>query len=167
MTSARRSRNRWFGPALCGALLALVLCVGVTSLVAAATTERIVVDPRTGLAIHGFDPVAYFTDAAASTGQSDLELSYRGAVWRFRNFGNRAAFAADPDVYMPQFGGYDPVVLARGVTIPGHPRLWLIADNRLYMFNSQEALNAFAANPPAATMVAEASWRAIRPQLVP
>ena len=33
----------------------------------------------------------------------------RGAIWRFRNEGNRAAFAADPEVYMPRFGGYDPV----------------------------------------------------------
>jgi hypothetical protein len=167
MTAARRSRNQSLGPALSGVLLALVLSLGITAFAAAATTERIVVDPRTGLAIHGFDPVAYFTDARASDGQPDLELALGGAVWRFRNFGNRAAFAADPDVYMPQFGGYDPVILTRGVTVPGHPRLWLIAQDRLYMFNSQETLNAFAADPKAATALAQASWRMIRPQLVP
>lgn len=167
MTAARRSRNKSLGPALSGLLLAFVLSLGITSLTAAATTERIVVDPRTGLAIHGFDPVAYFTDARAADGQADLELAYAGAVWRFRNVGNRAAFAAHPDVYMPQFGGYDPVMLTRGVTVPGHPRLWLIAQDRLFMFNSQETLNAFAAAPGAAAARAQASWRTISPRLVP
>jgi hypothetical protein len=63
MTAARRSR-RWrtaltlFGPTF-------TLSCTVTSLVGAATTERIVLDYRTGLAIHGYDPVAYFTDAVA------------------------------------------------------------------------------------------------------
>jgi hypothetical protein len=152
---------------LSGVLLALVLNLGIGSFTASAMTERLVIDRRTGLAIHGYDPVAYFTDARAADGLADLELAYGGGVWRFRNVGNRAAFAADPDVYMPQFGGYDPVILARGVTVPGHPRLWLIAQNRLYMFNSQETLNAFAADPQAATALAQASWRTLSPHLVP
>ena len=88
-------------------------------------------------------------------------------MWRFRNAGNRAAFAAHPDVYMPQFGGYDPVVLARGVTMPGHPGLWLIVGDRLYLFHTQEARDAFAADPAVATDMAQANWRALRPTLVP
>jgi hypothetical protein len=167
MTAARRSRNKSLGPVLSGGVLALVLSLAITSLVAAATTERIVVDPRTGLAIHGFDPVAYFTEKTPATGQAELELPHGGAVWRFRNAGNRAAFAAHPDVYMPQFGGYDPIVLARGVTMPGHPALWLIVGDRLYMFNTQEARDAFAADPAVATDMAQASWRTLRPNLVP
>ena len=106
MTAARRSASAWSAYALLG--LALVLSFILTSLVSAATTERIVLDRRTGLAIHGYDPVAYFTDAVALAGRAELELSYGGVVWRFRNAGNRAAFAERPDVYMPQFGGYDP-----------------------------------------------------------
>ena len=48
-----------------------------------------------------------------------------GAVWRFRNEGNRASFVAHPEIYGPQFGGYDPVDLARGVTVAGNPWFWL------------------------------------------
>src|SRR5262245_1958258 len=113
---------------------ALVLAtagMGTTALRAAATTERIVVDRHTGLAIHGFDPVASFTDAKATIGREELELSLGGVVWRFRNLGNRAAFAEYPDIYMPRFGGYDPIALARGVATAGHPHLWLIVDDRL------------------------------------
>ena len=93
-------------------------------------------DHHTGLAIGGFDPVAYFVDAKPMLGRAELELRFAGAIWRFRNEGNRAAFAADPEVYMPRFGGYDPVAVARGASAPGHPELWLIDRQRLYLFYS-------------------------------
>jgi len=150
-----------------GLLLALAPVLAPTARVSAAITERVVVDPRTGLAIHGFDPVAYFTDAAASVGREDLELAYAGAAWRFRNPGNRAAFAQRPDIYMPQFGGYDPIVLAHGVATPGHPQLWLVIGNRLYLFHSREARDAFAADSGGAIASAQARWPAVRHGLVP
>jgi hypothetical protein len=165
VTAARRSASARSACALVG--LALVLSFILTSLVSAATTERIVLDRRTGLAIHGYDPVAYFTDAVALAGRAELELSYGGVVWRFRNAGNRAAFAERPDVYMPQFGGYDPVGLTHAVAAPGHPQLWLIADNRLFMFRSTEARDAFAADPRHTAEVASAKWPIVLRSLVP
>ena len=165
MTAARRSGSARSACALVG--LALVLSFILTSLVSAATTERIVLDRRTGLAIHGYDPVAYFTDAVALAGRAELELSYGGVVWRFRNAGNRAAFAERPDIYMPQFGGYDPVGLAHTVATPGHPQLWLIADNRLFMFHNIEARYAFAADPRQAAALASAKWPVVLRTLVP
>ncbi len=70
--------------------------------------------------------MAYFADARAELGRQDFEASQAGAVWRFRNEGNRASFVAHPEIYGPQFGGYDPIDLARGVTFAGNPRFWLI-----------------------------------------
>jgi hypothetical protein len=101
----------------------------------AATTERIVVDPNRGLALSGFDPVAYFTDGKPLMGRGDLEMRLAGATWRFRNEGNRAAFAENPEVYLPTFGGHDPVAVTRGVATAGHPQIWLIAAERLYPFS--------------------------------
>ena len=106
-------------PAPAGRLVAVGLCLAGP--IGAATTERIVVDRNSGLAISGFDPVAYFTDAKPLPGKGEYEQAVAGAVWRFRSAGNRAAFKADPDVYMPRFGGYDPVGVARGVAVPGNP----------------------------------------------
>ena len=94
----------------------------------AATTERVVVNRYSGLAIEGFDPVAYFTESRPARGLPDFEAREAGAVWRFRNEGNRASFVAHPEIYGPQFGGYDPVDLGRGVTFAGSPRFW--ADRR-------------------------------------
>src|SRR5579859_222875 len=77
----------------------------------AATTERVVANRYSGLAIEGYDPVAYFVDARPVVGQPEFEASEAGVAWRFRNEGNRASFVAHPDIYSPQFGGYDPVDL--------------------------------------------------------
>lgn len=133
----------------------------------AATTGRIVTDSLTGLALSGFDPVAYFTDGRPHLGEGAHEFAYRGAIWRFRNDGNRAAFARDPQVYAPRFGGYDPIALARGVALPGHPLIWLISGDRLYLFDKPESRTDFARDTVHAIAVAAHHWREVAPTLVP
>jgi hypothetical protein len=133
----------------------------------ASTTERVVVDWHTGLAIGGFDPVAYFVRGEAEPGDGAFEYTHAGAVWRFRNDGNRAAFVADPGVYMPRYGGYDPVAVARGVGVAGDPRLWLIVGDRLYFFYSAEARAAFGAEPEKYIAAADKSWPAVLLTLAP
>lgn len=131
----------------------------------AATTERVVVDRLTGLAIGGMDPVAYFTDKRPIPGRSDFEASVAGAVWRFRNDDNRAFFLAHPEIYGPQFGGYDPVDVARGVTVAGRPQFWMIAGQRLYLFARAESREAFAADPAAVLQEARERWPELRDAL--
>ncbi len=163
MTAAQNLRKAPFVSALVAALVTLTL----TPPPGAATTERVVVDRHTGLAIGGFDPVAYFVEADAVRGKGDFEHTFTGVVWRFRNEGNRAAFAADPDVYMPRFGGYDPVAVARGVGVPGDPRLWLIVERRLYLFYTQEAQAAFGDSPKGVIEAAVRNWPAVQLTLAP
>lgn len=115
--------------------LGLVVCGGILAppAILAAPSDLIVVEPHTGLAISGFDPVAYFTDAKPKIGRPGVELRVDGTVWRFRNEGNRSAFANHPEVYRPCFGGYDPVSVARGISVPGHPPFWAVTGGRLYL----------------------------------
>jgi hypothetical protein len=127
----------------------------------AATTERVVVNRYSGLAIEGFDPVAYFTESLATQGLPDFEAAEAGAVWRFRNEGNRASFVAHPEIYGPQFGGYDPVDLGRGVTYAGNPRFWVITGQRLYLFGREVNRDAFAADPARFLKEATARWQAL------
>jgi YHS domain-containing protein len=131
----------------------------------AAATERIVTDRNTGLALYGIDPVAYFTDGKPVTGKPDFEYRYAGAIWRFDNEGNRAVFEADPDIYMPRFGGYDPVSVARGLATPGYPALWAVHDQRLYLFYTAKARESFMKNPNAAIAGAAARWSTVQSQL--
>lgn len=155
--------------ALIGFALMAVLCPPVAppglAPAFAATTERVVTNRYSGLAIEGFDPLAYFVDHRPELGLPEFEAAQGGAVWRFRNEGNRASFVAHPDVYGPQFGGYDPVDLARGVTVAGSPMFWLIAGDRLYLFGREETRDAFAANPAPYAKEAKARWPSLEDQL--
>jgi hypothetical protein len=133
----------------------------------AATTERIVVDWHTGLAISGYDPVAYFIEQRAVPGKGDIEYAFAGGVWRFRNEGNRGAFAADPAVYMPQFGGYDPLGIVRGVTVPGNPRLWHIVGDRLFLFYSLDAQALFVLDAERIIAIGGRKWPSLQYNLTP
>jgi hypothetical protein len=146
---------------------ALIGCwVGLAPL-GAATTERIVTDYHTGLALSGFDPVAYFIDSKAIIGRPELEVRFAGATWRFHNEGNRAEFAAHSEIYLPGFGGYDPMALTRGVAVPGHPEVWLIIQQRLYLFRKPETRDAFAADTDEFIAAAEKQWPVVLRTLVP
>ena len=113
----------------------------------ATTTERVVVNRFSGLAIEGYDPVAYFVLGQPVKGLPDFEANQAGAVWRFHNEGNRASFVAHPEVYGPQFGGYDPTDIARGVVVAGNPRFFLVTGERLYLFSLEANRDAFAGDP--------------------
>ena len=148
------------------ALLAGVFAlVGLDRAAMSATTERVVVNRYSGLAIEGFDPVAYFADAEPVRGQPDFEAAEAGAVWRFRNASNRDAFVAHPDIYGPQFGGYDPIDVARGVAFAGNPRFFVVTGQRLYLFGREDSRNAFAANPAKFLKEARARWPGLQQTL--
>jgi hypothetical protein len=158
MTAQRQERNGWRPGLAFIALLSGIAAAGVHFAAEAATTERLVADRYTGLAIGGFDPVAYFTDARPLVGEPGFEVSEAGAIWRFRNEGNRAFFLAHPEIYGPQFGGYDPIDVARGIAFAGNPRFWLVAGQRLYLFGGAESRDAFAADPARALREAKQRW---------
>jgi len=162
MTAQRQERyGSRLGIALFALLAGFFAALSLDSAASASTTERVVVNRYSGLAIEGFDPVAYFTDAMAAKGLPDFEAREAGAVWRFRNEGNRASFVAHPEIYGPQFGGYDPVDLGRGVTYAGNPRFWVVAGQRLYLFGREENRDAFAAAPARFLKDAAARWPAL------
>lgn len=126
-----------------------------------AITERVVVNRYTGLAIDGYDPVAYFTDGQPTRGAREIEAVERGAVWRFRNDANRAAFMAHPEIYGPRFGGYDPVDVARGRAVAGQAQVWVVSGQRLYLFSRDDNRSAFMADPASVVKQADGQWPAL------
>jgi len=163
MTASPRSRKRQLGRWVVSLLAALVLVASPAA--QAATTERVVTDRHTGLAIYGVDPVAYFTDSKPVVGKAELEYRHAGVIWRFANEGNRAAFIADPEVYMPRYGGYDPVGVARGLSTAGFAEFWAIHNQRLFLFYTADARRAFLEKPETVIAAASARWSSVKQDL--
>jgi len=117
-------------------------------------------DNRTGLALSGFDPVAYFLNDAAVPGLPAYELIHEGTVWRFASAANRDAFREAPQVYTPRFGGFDASGVAEGRIIDADPRRFAVIGSRLYFFRSDENRQRFVSE---ATLRAKAQerWSAV------
>jgi hypothetical protein len=150
--------------AVAGAL-ALAL-IGAQPAPAAVTNELVVADQRAGIALFGFDPVSYFLDGEARLGSETQELSFGALVWRFASEANRAAFRERPDAYVPAFGGYDAIALARGAPVAGHPAIFVVHDGQLLLFQRPEHRDAFLMQPDVALEAARSSWPLVRRSLV-
>jgi YHS domain-containing protein len=117
-----------------------------------------------GIALHGFDPVAYFAEARAIGGKARYEWVHAGVTWRFAKAANRDAFRQNPHAYMPAFGGYDAVAVARGQAVETAPDQFVIEDGRLILFRDKAAREKFAASPQILEQ-ADELWPTVERQL--
>lgn len=156
----RRLRQRATGAALAVVLATLAALPGPAQ-ASDALNERIVHDPYTGLALGGYDPVAYFIDGVAVVGTPRHEVVWDGGYWRFANSGNAAAFADAPAVYAPLFGGHCITSLARGVLQAGDPTRFTIYRTRLVFFATAADAATFAATPEDVLRRALERWPAL------
>lgn len=95
-------------------------------------------ESASGLAIRGTDPVAYFTVGKAVEGNGDYEYEWQGATWRFSSQENMDLFAANPEQYAPQYGGYCAKAISEGNVVSIDPNAWKIVDNKLYLNYSKD-----------------------------
>jgi hypothetical protein len=149
-----------------GALLFAFAALSASGALATVTGELVVADQRAGVALFGFDPVAYFLNGEAEIGSENVELTVAGFTRRFRSEANRAAFRAQPHADVPRFGGYDPIALARGAPVSGSPVIFSVHDGRLYLFQKPEHRVSFLAAPLAAIEAARSNWPHARRSLV-
>jgi YHS domain-containing protein len=120
--------------------------------------------PATGkrLALGGYDPVSYFIDGHPEKGSADYQASYDDATYWFKTPEHRATFVADPDHYAPQFQGYCTVTLVRGTKYEADPEAWVIADGKLYVFGTKEAVPTFRAHTASIVGKATENWAKLR-----
>lgn len=95
------------------------------------------------LMLHGFDPVAYFTQGKHLPGKTDIKTEYDGVTYRFLNEDNKAAFLKEPARYMPQFGGFCSNGIVYGIPWGGDADVWKIIDGKLYIFGGESSRNYF------------------------
>lgn len=113
------------------------------------------------LAMHGYDPVAFFTAGAPTLGGAEHAVVHRDATFYFASEANREAFEADPERYVPAYGGYCAFGVSVGKKFDGDPRHWTISGGRLYLNLNEEIAAKFREDVAGAVAKADAQWRKI------
>ncbi len=114
-----------------------------------------------GLALSGYDAVAYFTEGKAVKGSKEFEFEWRGARWRFASAANRDAFKGAPAKYAPQYGGYCAWAVSRDYTYSADPEAWRIVDGRLYLNYNKDVQAKWAQELPQVIDRADRNWPAV------
>ena len=147
--------------------VALIVALLVMGAATAGAGERtlLAVDSN-HVAIKGYDPVAYFTDRKAVKGAGRFVYVYVDAKWQFASAAHRDMFLADPDHYMPQYGGFCAACVARKLCAglidlaPADPEAWAIVDGKLYMVASKKDLDQWRAHSAENIRQADIHWAA-------
>jgi YHS domain-containing protein len=138
------------------AMLALLLLApGIAS---GQTNAATPVFAERGIALGGTDAVAYFTQGRAVAGLARHTFSWRGATWRFANEANRDAFAADPEKYAPQYGGFCAWAVAQGYHAPTDRNAWKIVDGKLYLNYDRSIQRRWEGDVPGNISKADGNW---------
>jgi hypothetical protein len=119
-----------------------------------------------GVAIMGYDTVAYFTDSKAVKGSENISYEWLGTPWHFATIEHRELFKADPVKYAPQYGGYCVgEVVYDSVTINIDPEAWRIVKGKLYLSYDKGYAAEFEANSDELIAKAEANWPEVKAQV--
>ncbi len=134
--------------------IALSVAVATTSLASGVENNA----STTGLAMQGYDPVAYFTDGEPTKGNWKITAVYNDATYRFETEENKVAFEANPEAYAPAYGGYCAFGAAMGFKFDGDPTYWKIVDNVLYLNLSKDIQERWEGDIPGFIERADVNW---------
>lgn len=127
--------------------------------------EAMPVNAPSGVAIEGTDPVAYFKQGKPVKGSAQFTAAHDGAIWHFANAENRDTFAADPEAFAPQYGGYCAWAVSQGYTAKIDPAAWKIEKGKLYLNYSRSVQKRWARDIPGNIAKGDANWPGIRSKL--
>jgi YHS domain-containing protein len=111
-----------------------------------------------GVALRGYDPVAYFVSAKPQKGQSQYSYDYKGSKFYFSSEENRRAFMQTPEKYAPQFGGYCAYGTAQGYKVSTQPDAFAIVDDKLYLNYDTKVQGIWRQDVPGNIARAEKNW---------
>jgi len=111
-----------------------------------------------GVALRGYDPVAYFASAEPQKGQAQYSYEYKGSKFYFASDANRRAFMAMPEKYAPQFGGYCAFGTAQGYKVSTQPDAFAIVKDKLYLNYDKKVQGIWRQDVPGNIAKAEKNW---------
>ena len=137
--------------------LLIAVAVGLTA--CASTESALGFNTKDdGVALAGFDAVAYFAVDNAVKGNQNYQLAWNGAKWFFSSEENMKKFQANPEAYAPQFGGYCSYAVSKGYTADGDPNAWKIVDGKLYLNYSPEVKKMWEQDQSERIKQGEKNW---------
>src|SRR5215470_13173865 len=134
---------------------AFVLLASLSALAAAKDLQNL---DRDGVAIQGYDPVAFFADHKPVKGSAQFQSDYHGAKYYFASAGHKAAFDKMPAQYEPQFGGYCAYGASKGKTAPVKIEAWQIVNGRLLMQYDLDVKGKFNSDSQGNLSKADKNW---------
>ena len=142
-----------------GFLLAVVLAGALPAWVNAKPLKKKINTNIFGVAIKGYDTVAYFKEGRAVKGRSKFSYNWNDAKWYFASAENRDLFIADPDRYAPKYGGYWAGSLAATGQVAGvDPEAFKIIDGKLYLNWNMDGRDKFAEKGDEFIKKADENW---------
>jgi YHS domain-containing protein len=111
-----------------------------------------------GVAIKGYDPVAYFTMDKPVKGNNDFEHEWKGVKWRFSTKNHMKLFIKDPDKYAPRYGGYCAYGVAVDALFDIQPEAWSIVDSKLYLNKNLDVRETWKKDIPGNIKKADMNW---------
>jgi YHS domain-containing protein len=115
-----------------------------------------------GVALRGYDPVAYFEGGKPSHGIAAIFVSYGGARYLFTTAAHRNAFLKDPKKYVPEFGGFCAVGTSFGEKVDADPETGEVVNGKLYLNYNQRALDLFNKDQSSTITKAKSNWPTIK-----
>lgn len=140
------------------ALAAAFILACAAPLAAHAAKPEIYTGSVKGVAINGYDPVAYFTEKKPVAGKADITYDWKGVTWRFASAQNRDAFKAEPEQYAPQYGGYCAYAVSKGYTAKTDPQAWRVVGGKLYLNYNKSVQSTWAKDIPGYIKSADKNW---------
>ena len=138
-------------------LLLLLLTLGL-ALPAFAQTKTLLNLDKAGVAIQGYDPVAFFTDNKPVRGKSEFPARHNGALYYFVSKEHRDLFKGDPAKYEPAFGGYCAYGLSKSKLVEIDVDAFQIVNGRLLLQYSKGVRDDFNKDTKGNLAKAEANW---------
>lgn len=114
-----------------------------------------------GLAVGGYDTVAFFSEGRAVQGQPEFAVMWKGAVWRFVSVDNQYLFEADPRAFAPLFGGYCAYSVSQGYLMSGNPETWKIVDGELFLLYNSRVQQVWENQTTDLMALARNNWPAV------
>ncbi|WP_380053154.1 YHS domain-containing (seleno)protein [Falsihalocynthiibacter sp. SS001] len=111
-----------------------------------------------GVAISGYDPVAYFTEGKPVQGAMENALKWEGAMWVFASMANQETFMSNPHKYAPKYGGYCAYAVSQGAVAPTDPEAWTVHDGRLYLNYNTSVRDLWRQDIPGNVTLADGNW---------